>query len=309
MTFKKAFVVNTGEDSLTMIKLSDLTVEKTIYLSKLLGGELLCITSENKNLGSYDLIIDENNIGYITNSYKNCVMKVDLDNNKLLDVVKVGKNPTSIRAFKGKIYVANSDSNSISIIDQESFTLLEDISVGERPTDILIDEQDSQIFIANSNCYTITILDLEREDIASIYLTKQPIKIFLEGKRLFVLSYINNGIINYSNISEFEKPKFNIVNSIDLKGNFSDFIKIKDKDLFYLSNGEDGYTYKISILQKEKISKIYLGGMPNTIKWDSKDRILIGDILNDNLIVINIENNKIIKKIRLGKEPNGIFLI
>lgn len=309
MTYKRVLVANTGEDSLTLIDLIDCYKVKTILLSKLIEGNRDNLTQENNQLGPSDMVMGKEGLIYITNSYDNSLMKIDLENIKLLGFIKVGKNPTCVKRFRGKIYVANSDSNSISIIDEETFTLIADISVSERPTDIQIDEENSKAFIANGNCYTINIVDLISENISAIILSKQPIKIAIEGNRLFVLSYINNGVTNYSNLSELELNEFKTTLSLDLKGIFSNFIKIEGEEIFYLSNVEDGYVYKIEIKDKVNISKVYLGKMPSNIKWDGKEKLYTTDVLNDVLVIIDKSDNEIINKIRVGHEPNGILLL
>ncbi len=306
MNYRKILIANTGEDSLT---LKDGYSLKTIFLSKLIDEKKDNSTQENSQLGPYDMDIGEGGFIYIANSYDNSIMKIDLENIKLLEFIKVGRNPTCIKRFMGKIYVANSDSNSISIIDEKTFSLIEDISVGEKPTDIQIDENGLKLFIANGNCYTINILDLNSEKISSIILSKQPVKIAIEDKRLFILSYINNGVMNYCNLSELEIENYKTMMSIDLKGIFANFVKIKGKEVFYLSNIEDGYIYKVFIDNEVNITKTYLGGMPSNIKWDGEKNLYIANILNNDLTIIDESRNKIIDNIRVGKEPNGVLLL
>ncbi|MBU5427336.1 hypothetical protein KQI41_13170 [Tissierella pigra] len=309
MNEDRILVANTGEDSLTLKDFKDDSKSKTILLSKLTGKEIDNSILENSKLGPYDMIKGEGENIYITNSYDNSIMKIDLVSEELLGFIKIGKNPTSIKKFQGKIYIANSDSNSISVVDENTFSLIEDISVGERPTDIQIDEIGLKVFIANGNCYTINILDLNNEKISSIILTKQPIKMIIENNRLFILSYKGNGTDNYSNLSEIETENNKTKISIDLKGIYANFVKIKGKDLFYLSNVENGYIYRISIGKEINISRFYLGGMPNNIKWNGKTNLYITNILDDNLSVIQELNGLSIKNIRVGKEPNGILLL
>ncbi|WMM23689.1 hypothetical protein RBU61_12235 [Tissierella sp. MB52-C2] len=309
MNEDRILVANTGDDSLTLKDFKDDSKSKTIFLSKLVGKEIDNDILENSKLGPYDMIKGEEKNIYITNSYDNSVMKIDMGSEKLLGFIKIGKNPTSIKSFKGKIYIANSDSNSISVVDEKTFSLIEDISVGERPTDIQIDEIGLKVFIANGNCYTINILDLNSEKISSITLTKQPIKMIIENTRLFILSYKGNGMNNYSNLSEIEIKDHKTKVSIDLKGIYANFVKIKGRDLFYLSNVEDGYIYRILIDKEISISKIYLGGMPNSIKWNGKANLYITNILNNELNIFQESNSLNIKNIRVGKEPNGILLL
>jgi len=301
----KILVANTGEDSLF---LKDKKESKTINLKKLLK-EYENSFQESEQLGPYDMVLGEKDIVYITNSYDNSIMKIDIENDRLLKYIKVGRNPTCIRKFNGKIYIANSDSNSISVVDEESFSLIEDISVGEKPTDIEIDEENLKVLIANGNCFTISILDLRKESISSIVLSKHPVKIIIEGKAIFILSYKNNGMTNYSNLSILDMETYKQIKNIDLKGIFGSFIKIRGKLEFYLTNVEDGYVYRIDLDKNLKISKTFLGGMPNNIIYDGGKKIYISNILNNDLTIIQSDINEIVDNFRVGKEPNGILLL
>lgn len=309
MTYKTVVVANTGEDSLTLIDLIDGYKVNTILLSKLIEGNKSNYTQENNQLGPSDIVAGKEKLIYLTNAYDNSLMKIDLEKIELLGSIKVGKNPINVKRCMGNIYVVNSDSNSISIIDEEAFTLISDISVGERPTDIQIDEENLKAFIANGNCYIINIIDLISEDVSTIILSKQPIKIEIEDNRLFVLSYVNNGVTNWSNLSELELNEFKTIISLDLKGIFSNFTKIKGEEIFYLSNVEDGYIYKVEIKDKVNISKIYLGKMPSNIKWDGNTTLYTTDSLKDTLVIIDKRNNEVINEIRVGREPNGVLLL
>lgn len=236
-------------------------------------------------------------------------MKIDLEGEKVLDLIKIGKNPTCLKTFKGRIYIINSDSNSLSIIDEETFSLLECISLGENPTGIEIDQVNEKIFIASRDCHRINILDLNSDKMSSMVLNTLPIKIMLEDNRVFVLSFINNGIKNHSNLSEIGMKDCKIIMSINLKGVFTHFIKIKGEEVFYLTNIEDECIYRVSINEKIKWSKIFIGGMPNNIVWDGKSKIYVTNISTNDLIEIDEKDRTVINKIRVGNEPYGILLL
>lgn len=299
MGYTRILVSNSAEDSLSLTDLKEKAIVQKIFLP----------LEENKRLGPSDIVIDDEKFLYIVNSHDDSIMKFDLLNLTTSSLVKVGRCPICIRIFKEKIYVVNCDSNSISVIDEKSFCLIEDISVGEKPTDIQIDKENLKIFISNENSHSISIIDLNKETVSSIILEMQPIKMIIDRERLFVLSYINNGRINYSNISEIDIKNYNIIMSLDLKGIFESFIKIKDKEEFYMSNAEDGYLYNIRIKNKVDISKIYLSGMPGNIISDGEDKLYIVNTSNNYISVVDIEKNLLINKIRVGKEPCGILLL
>lgn len=309
MNSNKILIANTGEDSLTLIDLINGFETKTIFLSKLVNEKQIKSLVECNQLGPFDMEKCEDGYICITNSYDNSVMKIDIHDIRLLQYIKVGKNPTSIKRFGNKIYVANTDSNSISVIDEKSFTLIEDIPVGEKPTDIQIDSEGYRLFVANENCYVINVLDFNNELMTSINLCSQPTKVIIDEKNIFILTLVNNCISNSSSLLEINKTNFEIKMLTNLKGIFNNFTKIKGNKLFYLSNIEDGNIYRIFFDKDTNITKIYLGGMPSFIKWDGGTNLYISNIINNEVCIIDISTDKIIKKLRVGKEPNGILLL
>lgn len=314
MGYEKILIADTNEDKLILISLKDFTVEKSIDLFKLKVNANIELNLENDKFGPCGLYLSVDKYIYVTNCYDNSIMKIDLKQEKILEILKVGKNPTCLKSFDGKIYIANSDSNTISVVDENSFTLLENIVVGERPTDIKLDENNGSLFVANGNCFTISIIDLNSKTINSIILEMHPIKILYENNRLFVLSYMNNEKNEYTNLSEIQINDFKIIMSMDLKGIFSDFIKIKGQEKYYLTNIEDGNVYIISInntfkRNRIKIEKLFLGGMPTEIILDDNSNVIISNILASEIIIIDEKTNGIKDKIRVGNEPNGIILL
>ena len=301
LEYRKILVSNIGDDSLNFID----------FKSKKIVGKL-CLKSlmeKSEKIGVSHMAIGKDGLLYLVNSYDDSLMKIDMEKASLINCIRVGRYPICLSLFMDKIYVINSDSNSISIIDEDDFTLLEDISLGERPTDMVIDKEGLRIFIANANSHSISILDLNNNELEDIRLDKQPIKLIIENNRLFVLSYINNGVENYSNLSELGIDRQEIIRSINIKGIFMDMIKIKDKEVFYMLNIDEENLYMIFIDEEICISKIFLGGMPSSICWDGEDRLYITNSLNDLLTLVDESTQEIVCNIKVGKEPNRTLLL
>ncbi len=306
----RIIVANTGGDTLTLINSNDPYRKETISLYNLISKEgKKTFFLENYQLGPWDLMINKEGLIYSVNAYDNSVFKIDMDNRTILDSIKVGRFPTCIKSFNDNVFISNSDSNSISVIDENDFSLMENIPVGEKPTDIQIDKNYYKVYVANSNGYSIDILDLKRENVETIKLNKHPVKLVLEEDKIFVLCYVNNGVINYSNLSVIELEGYKTVLSIELKGIFTSLIKITGKDIFYLSNIEDGCLYKIDLSNENNIKRLHLGGMPNNMYWDGKSKLYITNILDSLLTIFDTNNQKILNNIKVGKEPNGLLLL
>lgn len=226
----------------------------------------------------------------------------------MIDILAVGSYPTCVKYFDGHLFVANTDSNSISIIDEKNFSLIENIPVGEKPTYIEIDEINMDLYVVNSNGYSIDIINLNRDDYRIIKLNDNPIKITIFEKYIYILSNVNSGSIYNSNISIISLEDYKEESSTQLKGIFSNMVKINNREIIFITNMENGCLYRMDIKRNNLLSKTYLNGMPNKLEWDRDNVLYISNISTNMLTIFDINTNEIIGNIKVGKEPNGILV-
>jgi len=307
---KKIVVANTGDDSLTFIndnmdykvetfKIKDLS---NFNQKQIINGFYGCY------IGPYDLAFDGKDYLYCTNIYDNSILKIDLKSKKVMDIVPVGKHPSCIKYFKNKLYVANSDSNSVSVVDEDSFSLIENIPVGEKPVDIQIDEKNNKLYVANGNGFSIDVIDLNSDERNVIKLTDNPVKMILDGSQMYILSNVNNGILNNSNIYIMDIESYSIKSIDNFKSIFNNMIQINGSEVIFITNMDNGYLYRMDIRRRNLLSKTYLRGMPNKLEWDGDSLLYISNIFTNTVTVFNIKLNKIVDNIKVGKEPSGILV-
>lgn len=302
-TGEKLAVVNTGSDSISIIDINKEFECHTIFLSKnqpYLGPHQIV------NNGKWDIV-------YSTNSYDNSVYKINLKEKKITDNIIVGSFPSHIDCLDGLLVVTNSDSNSISIIDEDEdgLELLENIPVGEKPHDIKVHMKSKSIFVANSNDYTIDVLKFHEKKIEKsnqIKLPFKPLHLSIGKENIYVLCPLNNSRIN-SNILELDIDTGRKKKTIDIDGAIIDMIVMEDEGVIYITNIDDGFLYMVDIQNGNIQDKFFLGGMPNTLISDMKEHLFITNTLSNNLIVFDHLKKTIIKRIKLGEEPNGILLL
>ncbi len=312
LNYNKTIVVaNTRDDTLTFIdnwmdkKIENLKIKDLdSFNSKQLRGNF-----QSCNIGPYDLATDGKNYLYCTNVYDNSIVKVDLRTRKVLDIAPVGKYPACIRYYKSNLYIVNSDSNSVSVVEESSFSLLENIPVGEKPIDIQVDEKNDKLYIANGNGFSIDVIDLNGKRKERIKLVDNPVKLVIDDGIMYILSNVNNGLLNNSNIYVMDLETYSIKTMDNLKGIFSNMIKINGGEVIFITSMDNGYLYRMEMKEKNLLSKIYLGGMPNKLEWDGDNILFISNILTDIITVFDIKENKPIDSIKVGKEPNGILVV
>ena len=290
---------NIGDDTISIIILDNQNEIDTIDVKSLIRV--------NGRIGPWDLTINEKQQLLILNSYDESLIALDLFTKDILARAKLGRSPVCIRVYNKRIYILNCDSNSLSIMDEDSMILLEEIYLDEKPSDIQIDINTNTAYIANSNGNSISIINLTDNTMNVINITAQPFRLIVERNYIYILSYINNGVINYSSISSMDKVSKE-VKEFKIKGVFIDIVMI-DNNNFLLTNPEDGYLYNFNLDEKKLSKRIYLGGMPSKIIWDTKNMLYITDLLNSSVLFVDLLQNNIVKKIKVGKEPQGFILL
>lgn len=293
----KLAVVNTGSDSITIVDMDNDYRCDTFFLCK-----------GKPYLGPHQIIQGDNeNILYSTNSYNNSIFKINLCEKQIEDSLIVGSFPSHIDTLDDLLLVTNSDSNSISVIDKKNFLLIENIPVGEKPHDIKVDEISKKVYVANSNNYTIDVLNVYNNTSDTIKLPFKPLHLFLGEERIYVLCPLNNGMTD-SKILVINLEDSTIEHSIDVDGVIIDMIILEDKKIIYTTNIDDGFLYKLDIEDSSFSEKHFIGGMPNNLLLHN-DFIFITNVLTDNLHFFDSNKKEIIKSINIGIEPNGLLLL
>lgn len=305
----KMLVANTGDDTLTFIDLDNKKTEPIDLKRNLLINNRKNIRIEGCFIGPYGLVSNGGEHIYFTNVYDNSIFKMDLKNKNIVDILAVGSYPTCIKYFNDHLFITNTDSNSISIIDEESFSLVENIPVGEKPTYIEIDESNKNIYVVNSNGYSIDLISLKGDEHRNIKLSNNPVKINIFENQIYILSNVNNGLINNSQISIIDLETYQEKSSTQIEGIFSNMLKINGSEIIFVTNMDNGYLCRIDIEREKILSKTYLKGMPNKLEWNRENILFITNISTNTLTLFDIEANRVIENILVGKEPNGILVL
>ncbi|NLJ78599.1 MAG: YncE family protein [Tissierellia bacterium] len=300
----KVVVANTEDDTLSFIDLADRRILRTMNLRQ--GGNILNGTD---SIGPYDLLYDGDGYIYCANIYDNSIFKIDINRMEIADILYVGSYPIRIKSYLGNIMTVNSDSNSISIIEKQTFTLAQGISVGEKPIDMEIDRECVKLYVANSNSHSIHVIDLLQRKNRVIKLKHSPIGIILEGEYIYILSIIDDGTDSISNISIMDRRRFKIRESMDFNGIFNSMIKINGCELVFTTGISDGYLYRMDMREGNILNKTYLSGMPNRVEWNGENILIITNLSSNRLIIFDIDTDRIIDSIEVGKGPNGVLIL
>ncbi len=292
----KIIVTNYGENSLSIIDREDPSQINTLDLKTIIPSKT----------GSTRVIANGNNL-FVLNCDDDCLYKVDGSNYKLLNQLSLGRCPVRMKILGNRIYVLNIDSNSLSIISMEDFTIIENIYVGEKPTDLAIDEAQGKVFITNLNSYSISIIDHQNGNIEEIKLSFMPFRIKVHMGIVYVLGFSNNNTLGYSILSAFDSIEKRSRWSKTISGIYFDFIKLEEKDYFYLVDSENSWLYGYDGEKEENNKLIYIGGLTNFLNYEVGD-LYLNDMVNNQIIAVDTIKKQIKKRIAVGIEPHDILL-
>lgn len=174
----RAYVVNSGEDTLSVI---DTRYGKVIYKMNLeLGSEAttISISSDNQKL-------------YVCNSGTNSVSVIDVDNFEMIETVHVGVKPvfTVSNPRSDKVFVVNENSHEISVIDTSSDDVVKTISVELYPERAEIDQEAGKLYVVSPRSGFISVIALSSDTVVrKLRLYGRPLTVApaSRGERIYI---------------------------------------------------------------------------------------------------------------------------
>ena len=103
---------------------------------------------------------------FVTSEKSNDVTVIQVENQKVLATIPVGKRPRGITVSRDgrHVFVANSNSNNVSVIDAANLRVIDTLPAGLDPEGMTLD-RDGRLYIVNENDSAVTIVDVSKREI------------------------------------------------------------------------------------------------------------------------------------------------
>ena len=299
-------------------------------------------TAEPQGLGIKDIL------AYVSNEGSNCVTVIDKQEDLAVGTIAVGEAPRGIAASSDgtRIYVANSGSNSISVIDASvnrvsttidnlgyspeevalswddnilfvtnprsnnvsvidvaSNMAVDRINVGEKPTDIVADTERRKIYVSNYHSLSISVIDMATRLVENtINLSSNPKYMALCDDRLYVSNESVNDVY-VVNIPSYSIDTVNIAFSPErLVCGLTNRVyagNIAFDEICFLHTG-------LEVITKN----IVVGRSPAGMDVDTiRRKLYVANNSSEDISVIDIKTERVIKTIPVGKKPHDIVLV
>lgn len=243
---------------------------------------------------------------------KGKVIFFDAKTNKIIKEVEVGNHPAHIVFTEDGKYalVTNNEDNTVSVIDAKDYSIIQTIPTGKGPHGFRISNDSKFAYVANMGEDSVSVLDLQSfKEVEKILVGPTPVTtgITSDGKTLVVTLNKDNALA----IIDLTSGKIDKVKV----GNGPAQVYIQpDNQFAYVANQgtEDNPSQsvsKVDLKSKKVTSTIETGaGSHGVVTSEDSKFTYVTNMFDNTVSVIDNEQNKVIKTIKVGKTPNGISI-
>lgn len=250
---------------------------------------------------------------YVTNSGSNYISVIDRFENRVVGIIGVEKNPTSLALSKEqeRLYVLNSSSNSISIVDTSQDYVRDRIQFasGIEPIEMaMIPYSDKRnhgkLYIANKGSNDVTVVDtFMKSQLKSIKVGNAPIGVSANPSRqeVYVANSGSNSISVIDSINDTVKATIN-VDSIPI-----DIVTVKDS-IYAINSGSDSITI-LDVVTKAVKGRIQAGINPRKgIYSEQYNRVYLSNYSSGEVSFLIPSSAVITRSIKAGEKPVGLAI-
>ncbi|HGM3509375.1 TPA: YncE family protein [Clostridioides difficile] len=287
----KIYISNYLSKSISIVDYSTLELEKEIVLEDNIYPHHFCIEKEK-------------NLIYIPSSSNGILYVLDLSNDKIIDTVSIGGSLSQIVLSDNELFVANEDSNSIYILDKNTLNPIGVISVDNMPHGFDFDRESKKLYVPCIN--SIVCIDAINKNIQKkINMDFRAWHIELDKrKKEMYISTLDGKLIIVDEVSmDIKKVLYEFLLPVEIRFNYSGK-KVYVADLGYNNVRILDYT------TSRYIGNIEINGIPQGLEISKDEKLLfVSDTQENSVKVYETANNKLIKVIRVGKEPTTIVCL
>lgn len=247
---------------------------------------------------------------YATNASTNTVSLINLNTNKVEQVIPIAPGSTSLGMVfspdKSRLYVANQGLGSVSVINTATNKIITTFPAGANATALAISPDGSRLYVTNLSIRRLTIINTVNY---AIIKTLNPggypygLAIKADGKELYIANPDLNSIQFYNTTTGLFD--YALVTGITPYC----VIISQDNKTLYAANQNSHDIAVIDIANRRVTYKIDVGiDLYWLVLSPDGARLYVSSIDNDKIIVVNTLTNSIITTIDVGDHPTGIAI-
>lgn len=207
------------------------------------------------------------------------------------------------------LYISLEDDGALGILDLASKKLTKEIEVGEEPEGVLTHPNGKTVFVTSEVANMVHVIDVEKgESVADIVVGKRPRRLAItpDQQHLWVTSELDASvsIIDLATNQVAQKIKF------EPKGfRMEDVTPVgiamtKDGKTAYIGMGRANRVAKVDVESREVQDYILVGERAWNVSFNADESLLFAvNGLSDDVSIIDVASNKVIKSVPVGRVP------
>lgn len=284
-----AFIPNSDNDSVSVIRVSDNTVIATFNTGDEPRG--IDATSDGSHL-------------YITNHGDDTVSVIRTSDYANVGTINVGKEPydVSVTPDGSHAYVANRGDDTVSVIRTSDNTVIQTVTVGSEPYGIDVTPDGAFVYVANSGGATISVISTSGNSVnETIELGSDDQPNMLETTPDGRYAYVT---LAAENVLVIRLSDNTIVATVPVGNAPKGLAVTPDNDHVYVSNSRDDTVSVIRISDNTVIRIVDVGSSPYGVDVTPDGNYVYAANLNDHTVsVIRTSDNSVVDSIPVGSYP------
>ncbi len=242
-------------------------------------------------------------MAYITNQGDNTVSVIDIQHNKVIETIKVGKAPVgvAVSAKLKRVFISNVESNDISVINSANNQVIESIALQGSPVGLAMAPDHNMLYMAD--WFSDRIIAISTADYSQrreVMVAKAPagLVVSADSNTLYVAARDSN------EVAVIDTKSMTISKRIAV-GTHPFGLSI-NKDILYVVNVYENTVSAINTKTWAQ-TKIKVGEHPYCAVASSNNKTLyVTNTQDDTVSVVDIASQKTTALIDVGMTPEGI---
>jgi YVTN family beta-propeller protein len=245
----------------------------------------------------------QHSIAYITNQGDNTVSVIDIQENKVISTLKVGKAPVGVAVSTKlkRVFISNVESNNISVIDAVNNKVIESIALQGSPVGLAMAPDHNTLYVADwFSDSIIAINTADSRQRRELMVAKAPAGLVVsdDSNTLYVAARDSN------EVAVVDTKSFAVIKRIAV-GTHPFGVSI-NKDTLYVVNVYDNTISAINTHTWAE-TKIKVGEHPYCAVSSADNKTLyVSNTQDDTVSVIDLGTQKTVAVIDVGMTPEGI---
>lgn len=312
ISFPAAYIVNGGDNTISVIDLSDNTVKTKIELKRIDWPHHISLSpnSDKLAIGVPGMDLSGGHSGSGHNMGGGKIVIADAKTGKILEKVKLDEMNHNVAFSPDGSEVWTSQMTSpgkVLIFDTKKYKEQKSIDVGNMPAEVTFSKDGTMAFVANGGSNSVTAIRVSDKSIAAtISVGENPVGAWTgSDNKMYVDNEMSEtiSVINVSSLSVEETIDLGFMPGMAAYNGQKNELWVTDA-----TNGAVVYFVRTNNLWT-KGGSIKTGAGAHAVVFSNDGlKAYITNQGADNVSVIDVSNRTVITSIPVGKKPNGLLL-